>query len=620
MFSLTYLYDDFDFLGRALAFRWSDLLPDKGTLYWRPLSREGYFGVLALLDPSQALWGHLGNALLLVLSTLLVVALGRTLAGASGGMLAGILFASIGPLPTLIGWVSCSQDVFAIVFVLAALLFQMENRLALATGAMGLALLSKETSLAFVPALVLLRPLLGRTPYRLRASLISYGLVVVAWAVVHPGIHVLLARRFESAGSTLGSLTLSGADRWGSMARSLATLGNLPVVAPSATPWPRELTGLGIAAALLAAAGLWWLHSKERTTATPLRVILLGALLTLPAILLISLLVKRWQPYYIVLASIGSALLGGYAGAKAHRFAVIPVVVAFVLLGIWYRGTDLGSGIPTERNMRPPSDRLRLVESGFRKLYPEIHGASHVYLSAQTPDTRDVPFHLIRFQVLRAWYRNPAIETIHAERRRAHPPAELLVWISPDLKVHGIDVRTLEAAPRGEPVDSLGYAAALRAYAQGLAASGESHRGVEILLGLKERETWYAAYDRRLAAALLIADGHTEEADAILRDTPTFERQDAVEAAAELLANPPRRNLDTAVLVGMGLPPEDPDVTREMMRWFAVRKYPDATLRFARRLLEAKPGDPEAEAVLRILKPSSSWEQVTDPVEHDVVW
>jgi hypothetical protein len=95
---------------------------------------------------------------------------------------------------------------------------------------------------------------------------------------------------------------------------------------------------------------------------------------------------------------------------------------------------------------------------------------------------------------------------------------------------------------------------------------------------------------------LLIADGRTEEADAILRDTPTFERQDAVEAAAELLANPPRRNLDTAVLVGMGLPPQDPEVTREMMRWFAVRKYPDATLRFARRLLEAKPGDPEGEA------------------------
>ena len=351
-FTLTYLYDDFDFLGRALAFRWGDLLPDKGTLYWRPLSREGYFGVLALLDPSQALWGHLGNALLLVLSTLLVVALGRKLAGVSGGMLAGILFASIGPLPTLIGWVSCSQDVFAIVFVLAALLFQMENRLGLASGAMGLALLSKETSLAFIPALVLLRPLLGRTPYRLRASLISYGLVFAAWAVVHPGIHVLLARRFESAGSTLGSLTLSGADRWGSMARSLATLGNLPVVAPSATPWPAELTGLGIAAALLAAAGLWWLHSKERTTATPLRVSLLGALLTLPAILLISLLVKRWQPYYIVLASIGRSPRrlcrseGPPLRGHSSRRGVRPP-------GDLVSGNDLGSGIPTERNMRP---------------------------------------------------------------------------------------------------------------------------------------------------------------------------------------------------------------------------------------------------------------------------
>ena len=620
MFSLTYLYDDFDFLGRALAFRWSDLLPDAGTLYWRPLSREGYFGLLAL-DSAQPLWGHLGNALMLIVSVLLVASLTRKIAGATAGLLAGVLFASLGPIPTLIGWVSCSQDAFAIVLVLAALHFMVGNRLALAVGATGLALLSKETSLAFVPALVLIRPLLDRKPYRWRTSLIAFGALVGAWAAVHPGIHVLIARRFESAGSTLGSLTLSGADRWGSMARGLATLANLPVVAPS-TMWPSELTGLCVGAAVLAGGGVWLLHRKGRAieAASPFRVSILGALLTFPAILLISLLVKRWQPYYIVLAAIGSSIVGGYFAAKLPRFAAALLLVGFVVLGVWYRGTDLGSGIPTERNMRPPSDRLKIVEAGFRRLFPSMNGPMDVYLSTQTPDTRDVPFHLIRFQVLRAWYRNPEIETIHAERRRPHAHAEKLVWISADLHVHGIDLRTLEATSSEGPADSVGYAATLRAYAQGLAASGESRRGEEILLGLKEGDEWYAAYNRRLAAALMLADGRKAEAEAILRDTPSFQRQDAIAAASELLANPPRRNLDAAVLAAMGLSPEDPETLREMMRGFATRKYPDATIRFARRLLQAKPGDPEAEAVIRILQPGSTWEQVTDPVEHDVVW
>lgn len=618
MFSLTYLYDDFDFLGRALAFRWSDLLPDAGTLYWRPLSREGYFRLLAL-DSAQPLWGHLGNALLLIVSVLLVASLTRKIAGATAGLLAGVLFASLAPIPTLIGWVSCSQDAFAIVLVLAALHFMIGNRLTLAVGATGLALLSKETSLAFVPALVLIRPLLDRKPYRWRTSLIAYGALVSAWAAVHPGIHVLIARRFESAGSTLGTLTLSGADRWGSMARGLATLANLPVVAPS-TAWPSELTGLCVAAAFLAGGGVWLLYRKGRAAASPLRISILGALLTLPAILLISLLVKRWQPYYLVLAAIGSSIVGGYFAAKLPRFAVALLVVGFVILGVWYRGTDLGMDIPTERNMRPPSDRLKILEAGFRKLFPSMSDSTNVYLSTQTPDMRDVPFHLIRFQVLRAWYRNPTIETIHAERRRPRTSAEKLAWISADLRVHRIDLRTLEATSSEGSTDSVGYAATLRAYAQGLAASGESRRGEEILLGMKEGNEWYAAFDRRLAAALMLADGRKAEAEAILRDTPSFQRQDAIAAASELLANPPRRNLDAAVLVAMGLSPEDPETMREMMRGFATRKYPDATIRFAQRLLQAKPGDPEAEAVIRILQPRSTWEQVTDPVEHDVVW
>ena len=623
MFSLSYLYDDFDFLGRAQTFHLKDLLPDPGTLYYRPVSREAYFGLLYAIDPARALWGHLGNALLLLVAVVLVFSFARKLAGANAGLIAGASFAALGAFPTLVGWVSCSQDVFAVTLVLGALHLQLADRLPLALLATALALLSKETSLAFVPALILLRPILGRRPTRLGVSLLSYGALVSVWGAIHPGIRLLLSKHFESSES-MASLTLSGADRWGSIWRSLATLANLPVVGPS-TSWPSGLTGLFVLAALLLGLGIWFCFRSETAAPqggrpTSARILACGALLSLPAVVLISVLVRRWQPYYIVLPSIGTSLLWGLGGARLPRVSAALLAVAFLAMGVWYRGTDLGPSIPTEQNMRPPSERLQRIQAGFRALYPRMDGPTHVYVSTETPETRDVPFHLIRFQVLRVWYGNHAIETMHPERRRANPPGERLVWISPSLTVHEINPRTLETRSSGGEVDSLGYAATLRAFAQGLAASGETDRGVRILLAMRESDPWYTAYDRRLAAALLLADGRHGEALAILRDTQSFDREDAIEAASELLSNPPRRDLDGAVVSAMGLSPEDPETSRAMMRWFALNRYPDATIRFARRLLHSKPDDAEAAAVIRTLQPGSQWERVTVPVEHDTLW
>jgi len=624
LFSLSYLYDDFDFLGRAQTFHVRDLLPDPGTLYYRPLSREAYFALLYAIDPRHAIWGHLGNAALLCLAALLVACLARRVAGTRAGLLAGVVFASLGAFPTLVGWVSCSQDVFAVTLVLLALHFQLADRIALAALATALALLSKETSIAFLPAIVLARWLLERKPYHLRATLVSQVAIAGLWAAFHPGIRLLISRRFESSPEAMGSLTFSGADRWGSIWRSFATLGNLPLVAPSSTGWSSALTPFFFAGAVLLAAAIAivFRHRADRTAGTPSmpRVLSLGALLTIPAVLLISALVRRWQPYYLVLPSIGTSFLAGVAGARLPRVPAAIVAIGFLALGIWYRGTDLGPSIPTEINLRPPSDRLRRVEANFLALLPRLDGAAHVYVTTETPEDRDIPFHLIRFQVLRIWYRNPAIETMHPERRRPNPPGERLAWIAPDLSLHAIDPVTLQTRSVGGVADSLGYGATLRAFAQGLAASGETDRAVRILLAMRESDPWYTSYDRRLAAALLLAQNRRAEADSLLHVTPFFNREDSIEAAAELLANPPRLDLDAPVLTAMGLSPDAPEDARAMMRWFALNRYPEATIRFAQRLLAKTPNDAEAAAVLRALQPASRWERVTVPVEHDALW
>ncbi|HKW50731.1 MAG TPA: hypothetical protein VJQ53_03270, partial [Candidatus Eisenbacteria bacterium] len=322
-FSFTYLFDDYDFLGRAQSFQLTQLTPDPGTLFYRPLSREIYFRILYLLDPNQPLWGHVANAILLVAAVMLLGAITRKLAGARAGYVAGASFAALGALPILVGWASGSQDLLAIVFVLAALAAQLSNRPVVAVLGMACALLSKETAVAFVPAIVLARWVVNQRPHRLGASLVGFGLLVAAWGAIHPGIRLLLSSGLESGGPTAAYLTWSGADRWASLVKGLATLGNLPI-SGAGTPWPVERNStLALAAAVLL-LGFWTIWrfragSSTQGISSTSRAIALALLLAIPPLLLISFLVRYWQPYYLSLPAIGTSMLLGIGLARLPR-------------------------------------------------------------------------------------------------------------------------------------------------------------------------------------------------------------------------------------------------------------------------------------------------------------
>lgn len=623
-FSFTYLFDDYDFLGRAQSFQLTQLTPDPGTLFYRPLSREIYFRILYLLDPNRPLWGHVANAILLVAAVMLLGAITRKLAGARAGYVAGASFAALGALPILVGWASGSQDLLAIVFVLAALAAQLSNRPVVAVLGMACALLSKETAVAFVPAIVLARWVVNQRPHRLGASLVGFGLLVAAWGAIHPGIRLLLSSGLESGGPTAAYLTWSGADRWASLVKGLATLGNLPI-SGAGTPWPVERNStLALAAAVLL-LGFWTIWrfragSSTQGISSTSRAIALALLLAIPPLLLISFLVRYWQPYYLSLPAIGTSMLLGIGLARLPRLPAAALALGFLGLGIWCRGMDLGPGIPTERTVRPPMERLRDAEAEFRKRFPRIDSPAHVYVSVYLPEDKAVSMHLFRFQVLRIWYRNHAIDTMHPEWRRPDPPDERLAWFAPDMSVHEIDARTLETRPAASDSSSYEYGATLRAYAQGLAASGHTDRAVQIFLRMPAPDPLVAAIHRRLAAALLLADGREPEARQLLRATPPLDREDALDVAGTFLANPARRDIDAPVLLALGVAPADTAALRGVMRKVALAGRREATIRFAHRLLAARPGDWEAEALLRWLRQGAESKRVTTPVVADSLW
>src|SRR5437773_1294051 len=138
----------------------------------------------------------------------------------------GFVFASLGALPILVGWVSGVQDLIAMAFILGALNLQLSNRTGLACALFALALLSKETAIAALPALVGLDWFLGRKPYGVLRRSVAYGAVAICWAILHPGIRILIQRKFSSGGA--GYVGLDNPERWTALWNGLLTMLNVP--------------------------------------------------------------------------------------------------------------------------------------------------------------------------------------------------------------------------------------------------------------------------------------------------------------------------------------------------------------------------------------------------------
>ena len=193
-----FLTDDFNFIHRARDFSLSQLLPDARVALYRPLSREVYFGLVTALGGNNPIWGHLLNLVLAIACVVLVTSIARRLAGRQVGLLAGLLFASLGPLPILVGWISGSQDLLAMIFTLGAIRFQLAGRTAAAVGFMGAALLSKETALFALPGLALMNGIVGRDWAAARRNAVYYAGLGILWAALNTQVRGLVTEGFAT--------------------------------------------------------------------------------------------------------------------------------------------------------------------------------------------------------------------------------------------------------------------------------------------------------------------------------------------------------------------------------------------------------------------------------------
>ena len=615
-FAFTYLFDDFDFLGRGLTPRFQHLLPDANSLFYRPVSRELYFGLLAQVSPTNPFLAHLANAVLLGIAVALLQRVFQRLLGARGAFVGATCFAVFSQIPLLIGWVSCVQDLLAICWLIVALEMELRGRWKVALVATAAGLLSKETVIACLPALAFAGTMAGPKRTRLVLSGLRYGVLAVMWALVHPGIHTLVSRGLASGGT--GYVGIDNPERWTFLARSAIASLNFPVPG-FPCPWPTDLTGLAVivVAASFAARPALFLEKSDGAKATQppaVRVAFLGILLAGPPAMLASILVRHWAPYYLCVPAVGVALLLGSALTYAQPMFIRTFLCGFALLGIWSRGMEIDPSVPTERNLRPASAALSSLEPQFKRLSSRFPARSRIYVSVFTHGVVSVHAHMYRFQVLRIWYRDPNLEVLRPDEYVRREGPESLFWISPDLTVYQIDLSTFLPRSVRAPADYLQFQKVMRAYARGLGKAGEVDEATRILLGMPEKTQAAWIVDRRLAAMILLQNGNADGASRVLSGVPDVPHRAAVRVVASLLIGPKGSDRDDeATLRAFGLSPADPAAVQSVLGAALDLGADPAARRLALRLLRMDPTNTEAQSALRTVTARAQVDRIVTP-------
>ncbi|MGH7680474.1 MAG: hypothetical protein ACRENN_00635 [Candidatus Eiseniibacteriota bacterium] len=609
--SLGYIWDDYYFLTlRATGDYRSYLLPDPHAAFYRPISQGVTFLFLRAVDPSSGIVGHVLNLLVLIAAVTLLAILVGKLAGRRAGIYSGLFLAASGLVPSLVAWISCDQDLLAVALVLAALLLRHERRNAAALACATAALLCKEPALAAFPILILWDRLVGRAPERERIQWGAYLAVALVWAAIHPGIRHLAARGFAS-GAT-GYVGLEHPERWGLyLARYVATLFNLTPPGLTASWWS-ERVRYGLLAVGVMVLGLFFSRPKPSDAKAKRakadsgisygRIVLVAALLGIPTLLMPTLLIRHWAPYFAFFPATALAVAVGPLLARRPAAVSIAALAVFLLLGARYRGIRSDQEpVWTERVLVDAADAVHTVRANFHYAVPSIPKGAQVVVSVSSTGVRGIYSTLIDGQALRIWYGDPTLRAVTTLRRAPNPASEILVRVTTDLDVISIDPdsRRIRSSSTSPP-DLSEVGRPLVNYARAVAAAGDTPRALVIVESLAESEVGAnRAFIMRVSAMIRLAAGERGKAGAILAALPPLTKEDALWSLKPFLNEPsPSEPLDLAAFEAFGLSATDPEALRWIMQHFRVEGSLAQAAWYAQWLRRIVPGDPEAIAIL----------------------
>jgi hypothetical protein len=423
--------DDFDYLHRVLLTHDRSFLDGFGSiLYWRPMSRQVYYLLLAPWMVEAPWIVPTLHVLVLAVSGLLIYRALRPRWSGPAAALAATFVMLAESTRMLIAWSSHFQDLGAMLFAAVAIHETTRRRLGTALLATLASLLCKELAapvallLPWIPA----APLTRRERLRWSAAM---GLLVLVWAAVY----AVVARQ---AGLTMHhQYVATSAAAAPIVVRYIWALGQSLRAAFSlaALPGPRDAVVAVVLAAVVAVASvrLALVPRARRDARAALRWVAWGLAWFMLAALAMIEVFPDWAPYRSTFGAVGLGVALATLAAAAH-----PGLLALVL-ALRLATFGLCPGPPRDVNITatesgavfdfPRLVRLERLVSETRHLlerhFPRLEPGSVVAFE-NLP--RQTEYAYAGSRALQVWYRDTTLRLVRmAELRGGSRPATTVV-------------------------------------------------------------------------------------------------------------------------------------------------------------------------------------------------
>jgi hypothetical protein len=624
--STGFLNDDFLFLEDAARHGpWS---PVQGALanYFRPVSRQLWFGTLAPLFGPHPLAFHLAGLLVFLAGVALLYDLLRAFAPRPGA-LAGLVYFAALPLQRVnLLWVSCCQDLLALAGTLGAFALFRRGRDRLALLAFLAAALSKESALP-LPALLFVWDwrVAGARPAAALRRVAPFALPLLAWLL---GEAALRASAVAPASLHAGPLEFVAA--WAHGAQALTGFENPLGLAQSFRTALPSLGALAAFAALvflrpLARAGEPAPEAARHASQSTVFGLAWIAAFAVP----VGPVVHGWSGYFYTTCAAGGAVLVAAHAAHLSRWTL----VALVAIALWWHAA--ASAVPafavtesawgwtshlTAHYFERGASLSARLRGALRRVAPAPESGTRFFFATLPPFAG---FQMGNGAAIRAAYRDTSLESYFYSRfsdtTAAKAPCVFLFW-------NGVDFERLYANAR-DPFFQVGAdllllgrpAGAVHAFARGLEA-GELPAdnlywsGWALLwngrraaaerawseFGASDDTTMYRAWIR--AAVTALDEGDTTAARRRLFSAVRagIGRPEAHVALAELLRGRSTKFSLLETQVTVYLKPLDPMARRELLAGLVTARLDEPARRELAALLAMDPAAATDTAVARL--------------------
>jgi hypothetical protein len=403
---LPFVGDDYVFLDKTLASSFAALWSPATSIdfgWYRPWAREVHFWSLLRTVGPDPLAFRLVNVALWVYGLGVYAAIVSRLASRRVAAVATLGVATLALWGTPLLWISGSQDLWMLAFLLTSYWLFMTGRALLALPLFVLALLSKETA-GVLPALLVAHLLLVervKLSSTLRRTLPFWGALLL-WVILHPTLHIRILGRMASTAELENRpafLVIVG--------KSLAACLNL-----HRSVRPQEmnaiLVGAVIASALLVGTGVLVAarrHAALAPGSRPRAVAWLAGAWSVIGLVPVLLPSIGWHAYYVCLGGLG-AWLGIALWLQARPWLAAALLVSLALLRGAHAYT-LSSDWGDETYILRAGSALEAIRGELERQYPSLPPHSRVYFAS-------IPSHigLIAGEspALRVWYRDPTLQ------------------------------------------------------------------------------------------------------------------------------------------------------------------------------------------------------------------